>query len=194
MHRRPRSRPISLVSSSWSSDPPIDANAHRLAVFQRNVDDLRELRVTLGLETDIARVDAVFFQRCRAVRIVGQQLVADIVKVADQRHGDPDALQTVANARHLGRGFRPVDCNANDFRSGTRQGGNLGNRCIRIRCVGVGHRLDYNGRIAANGHSADLDRNGRAARKLLCKIIDHRVSPNRFEAAVAARCTVLAVD
>jgi hypothetical protein len=75
---------------------PVDADADRLVVFHRDFDDLRELGVALGLEADIAGVDPVLVERARAVGIVGQELVADIVEIADQRHGDADALQPFA--------------------------------------------------------------------------------------------------
>jgi hypothetical protein len=68
---------------------PVDADAHRLVVADRHLDDRGELLVLLVLEADIARVDAVFRQRLGAGRMVGEQLVADIVEVADQRHVTP---------------------------------------------------------------------------------------------------------
>ena len=40
----------------------------------------------LVLEADIAGIDAVLVERLGAGRMVGQQLVADVVEVADQRH------------------------------------------------------------------------------------------------------------
>ena len=67
---------------------PIGADAHRLAVTDRGLDDGAELAVLLFLETDIARIDAVFVERLGAGRMVGQKLVADVVEVADDRHVD----------------------------------------------------------------------------------------------------------
>ena len=65
---------------------PVRADAHGLAVADRLLDDGRELRVLLLLEADIARVDPVLGQRLGAGRMVGEELVADVVEVADQRH------------------------------------------------------------------------------------------------------------
>ena len=84
---------------------PIGADADRLAVPDRHLDDGAELPVFLLLETDIAGVDAVFVESLGAGRMIGQQLVADIMKIADQRHRDAEPVQTVANA--AGRRPRP---------------------------------------------------------------------------------------
>jgi hypothetical protein len=71
---------------------PVDADAHRLVVSHRDFDDVGELPVALVLETDIARIDPVFGQRLGAGRMIGQQLVADIVEIADERHMAADAV------------------------------------------------------------------------------------------------------
>ena len=62
---------------------PIGADAHRLAVLQRHFDDGAELAVLLLLEADIARIDPVLVERLGAGRMLGEQLVADIVEIAD---------------------------------------------------------------------------------------------------------------
>ena len=67
---------------------PIGADAHRLAVLDRGLDDGAELAVLLLLEADIAGIDAIFVERFGAGRMIGQELVADIVKVADERHAN----------------------------------------------------------------------------------------------------------
>jgi len=76
---------------------PIGADAHRLVVFVGDLDDVGELGVALVLETDIAGIDAVFVERLGAGRIFGEQLVADIMEVADQGRGDAALAQAVAN-------------------------------------------------------------------------------------------------
>ena len=65
---------------------PVGADAHRLAVLDRLLDDGAELAVLLVLEADIAGIDPVLVERLGAGRMVGQQLVADVVEVADERH------------------------------------------------------------------------------------------------------------
>ena len=69
---------------------PIGADAHRFVVLERHLDDGGELSVLLVLEADIAGIDAVFVQRLRAARMIGQKLVADIVEIPDQRHRDAE--------------------------------------------------------------------------------------------------------
>ena len=64
-----------------------------LLYLMRHLDDGGELRVLLVLEADIAGIDAVFVERLGAGRMVGQQLVADVVEVADQRHGMPSCAE-----------------------------------------------------------------------------------------------------
>ena len=77
---------------------PVGADAHRLAVADREFDDRGELHVALVLEADIAGIDAIFVERLGAGGMIGQQLVADVMEVADQR--DVDAL-----VRAAGRGY-----------------------------------------------------------------------------------------
>ena len=138
-----------------------------------DVDDLRELRVALGLEADVARVDAVLVERCGAVGIVGQQLVADVVEVADERHINADPLQPLLDPWHLGRCFCTVHRDADDFRPGAGERGYLRDGCIGICRVGVGHGLHHDRRITANHHIADLHTDGGAAGQGFREIIDH---------------------
>jgi hypothetical protein len=62
---------------------PIGADAHRLIVFERHLDDGGELLILLVLEADIAGIDAVLVERLGAGRVIGQQLVADVMEVAN---------------------------------------------------------------------------------------------------------------
>ncbi len=94
---------------------PIDADAHRLAVADRGLDDGAELAVLLFLEADIAGIDAILVERLGASRMVGQKLVADIVEVADDRHVDTHAQQPFLDVRHGGGGFVAIDGDAHQF-------------------------------------------------------------------------------
>ena len=47
-----------------------------------------ELPVLLFLEADIARIDAVFGQRFTAGGMIGQEFMADVMEIADQRDID----------------------------------------------------------------------------------------------------------
>ena len=67
---------------------PVDADPDRLAVADGGLDDGAELAVLLLLEADIAGIDPVLVERLGAGRMIGEELVADIVEVADERHID----------------------------------------------------------------------------------------------------------
>ena len=73
------------------------------------LDHLRELAVVLVALADVAGVDAVLGQRLGAGRIVGQQAVAVVVEVADQRHVDAHAVELLADVRHRRRRLGRVD-------------------------------------------------------------------------------------
>ena len=67
---------------------PVGPDAHRLAVLDRGLDDRSKLPVLLLLEADIPGVDAVFVERFGACRMLGEELVADVMKVPHDRHVD----------------------------------------------------------------------------------------------------------
>ena len=139
---------------------PIGADPDRLAVLVGDLDDVGELRVALVLEADIAGIDAVFVERLGAGRIIGQQLVADVMEIADQGRGDAALAQAVADMRHGGGSLLAVDRDAHQFGAGTRQGRDLGDGAVDIGGVGVGHRLHHDRRTAADGDVADHDLGG----------------------------------
>ena len=139
---------------------PIGADPHRLVVLDRDLDDVGELGVALVLEADIAGIDAVFVERLGAGRIIRQQLVADIMEVADQRRGDAALAQAVADMRNGGGGLLAVDRDAHHFGAGARKRRDLGHGAVDIGGVGVGHRLHDDRRAAADGDVADHDLGG----------------------------------
>ena len=61
---------------------PVGADANRLVVADRHLDDRRELPVLLVLEADVARIDTVLVERFGAGRMIGEKLVADVVEIA----------------------------------------------------------------------------------------------------------------
>ncbi len=89
--------------------------------------------------------------------MLGQQLVADIMKIADQRHLDAALGQLVADMRHRGSGFIPIHGDADDFRTGPGQGCHLPDGGLNIRRVGIGHGLHDNRRGLAIEDPADLN-------------------------------------
>jgi hypothetical protein len=142
---------MSFVSSSWSTD------AHRFVVFQCHLDDGRELFVPFILEADVAGIDAVLVERFGTSRVVGQQLVADVVEVADNRHVGTELPEPVLNVRH-GRGrFVAIDGNAHQFGARCRERGDLPRGAFDIGRVGIGHGLHDDRRAAAHGYAADAD-------------------------------------
>ena len=136
---------------------PIGADAHRLVVLDRGLDDGAELPVLLFLETDVAGIDAILVERFGAGRVVGEELVADVMEVADDRHVDVHLQKLFLDVRHGGRGLVAVDSDADDLGTGPRQRRHLPCRPFGVGGVGIGHRLHHDGRAAADSHVADLD-------------------------------------
>ena len=102
----------------------------------------------------IAGVDAVFRQRLGAGGHIGQQAVAVVMKVTDQRHIHAHFVQLLANIGHGLRGFGRVDGDAHDLRTRIRQLAHLYRRAYRVFGVGIGHALHAHGRAAAYGDHA----------------------------------------
>ncbi len=148
---------------------PIHADAHRLVVFERDLDDLGELPVALVLEADIAGIDAIFGERRRASRMLFQQRVAVIVEVADQRRLEPKNVEPLADVRYGGGGLGAIHGDAHQLRAGARQRRDLRRRGIDIGRVGIGHRLHDDRRVATDGDAADRDGNGVPAREAVHK-------------------------
>ena len=146
---------------------PVDADAHRLGVAHGQLDDLGELPVALGLEADVARIDAILVERLGAGRVLAQQRVAVVVEVADQRHLHAHLQQPLADARHgLGR-LVAVDGDAHDLGAGAGEVGGLPRGPFHVGRVGVGHRLHDDRRAAADDHAAHIDGDGCSA---LCQL------------------------
>jgi hypothetical protein len=129
-------------------------------VADRGLDDGAELTVLFLLEADIAGIDAILVERLGAGRMVGKQLVADIVEVADDRHVDLHLEQPLLDVRHGRRRFVAVDGDADHLRAGARQRRDLLRGPFDVGGVGIGHRLHHDGRVAADGHVADLHGDG----------------------------------
>gem|GEM_PF-6715667 len=151
---------------------PVHADTDRLVVTDRHFDDIGELLVLLVLETDIARIDAIFRKRFRAGRMICEQLVADIMKVADQRHVMSQTLQPFTNFRHGSSGFIAIHRNAHNLGPCAVQGCDLRDGGIHIRRIRIGHRLHDNGRTAADDNATDANTNRLAARERMREIAD----------------------
>ena len=141
---------------------PVGADAHRLVVLDRHLDDRGELLVLLVLEADVAGIDAVLVERLGAAGMLGEQLVADVVEVADDRDVDADLEQPLLDLGHGRGGLVAVDGDAHDLGAGLGEGRDLAHGAVDVRGVGVGHRLHHDRRAAAHRHVADLDRDAGA--------------------------------
>ncbi len=124
-----------------------------------------KLAVLLFLEADIAGVDPVFVEGLGAGRVIGEELVADIVEVADERHGDAEPGEPLADMRDGGGGLVAIDRDAHDLGAGAGERRDLRDRRIDIGRVRVGHRLDDDRSAAADHHGADPDADGPVARR-----------------------------
>ena len=151
---------------------PVDADAHRLVVLAGQFDHLRELLVLLLAEADIARIDAVLGQRLGAGRMLGQQAMAVVVEIADQRHIAVHPVEMLADVRHGGGGFRRIDGDAHQFRTGARQFGALHGGGQIVGGIGIGHRLDDD-----RGAAADLDMADQATARQALGDCTQRLTP-----------------
>ena len=149
---------IRRVSRSWSRLPQFTPMRTGLSYLDCDLDDRRKLPVALGLEADIAGIDAVFGERLRASGMLGEQRVAVIMKVADERHVEPTRIEPLADMRHRGGGLIPVHGDAHEFGAGAGKGGDLRHGGIDMGGVGVGHGLHHDGRGPADNNATNVDR------------------------------------
>ena len=142
---------------------PVHADPDRLVVVDRDLDDRREVLV-MALPADVPGVDPVLREERGRLRELGQELVAVVVEVADDRDVDAEAADLADHLRD-GRGGRfGVDGDADELRAGMRQPGDLDRGRVRVGGVGVGHRLDDDRMGGPDEHAADIDADGRPAR------------------------------
>ena len=121
---------------------PIGANPHRLAIFDRQFNDEAELLVPLVFETHIAGIDSIFVERLGAGRMLGEELMADIVEIADERDMAAGFREAIADMRHGGRRFGAIDGYPDKFGPGAGQRHDLGHGPLDVGCIRIGHGLD----------------------------------------------------
>jgi hypothetical protein len=63
----------------------------------------------------LAPIDAVLVERFRAGRMVRQELVADVVKVANDRHVEAHLQQAFLDVRYRSGGLITIDGDANQL-------------------------------------------------------------------------------
>ena len=86
--------------------------------------------------------------------------MADVMEIADDRHMDAPLRQPFPDMRHGRRRLVTIDGDAHDLGTRARQSRDLRRGAVHIGGIGVGHRLDDDGRAAADEHAADIDRHG----------------------------------
>src|SRR5205823_1067011 len=96
---------------------PVDADAYRLVVFERNIDDRVKVVVMLATHADVARIDAVFIESGGAIRIVAKKNVSVVMEVADEGNVDVTIVQSMDNFSYCASRFARVDRYSNQFGS-----------------------------------------------------------------------------
>ena len=82
--------------------------------------------------------------------MIAEQLVADVVEIADQRDTDAALEKRVADMRHGGGRLVAIDRDPHQFGARAPQRRNLTRRRLDVGGVGVGHRLHHDRRAAAD--------------------------------------------
>ena len=142
---------------------PVDADAHRLVVFERGFDHDVEIVVGLAADVDVAGVDAILGQRAGAFGILLEQQVAVVVEIADDGHAHAELIERIDDSRHGGGGGFGIHGHADQLRTGARQRHHLIDGRGRIRRIGIGHRLHHDRMLAADLDAADIHHNRLAA-------------------------------
>ena len=132
---------ISSVRMAWSSEPQLTPMRTGLSLSMATL--------TIVAKCSSWRLAPTFPGLIRYLasarghlRVLHQQLVAVVVEVADDRHVDAEAADLADHLRDGGGGLLRVDRDAHELRAGMGQPGDLDRGPVRVRGVGVGHRLD----------------------------------------------------
>ncbi len=136
---------------------PVDADPDRLVVRDRDPNDGGEVIVVVPARAHVPRIDPVLGQGFCRLRELGQQLVAVVVEVADDRNGQSEAADFPDDIRHGGSGCLRIDRDSDQLRPGVGQPGNLDGRGVGIGGVRIGHRLNDDWVIAADHDPAHVD-------------------------------------
>ena len=145
---------------------PVDADAHRLAVFDGRLDHGAEVIVVLLADVDVAGIDAVFRQRAGACGILLEQQMAVVMEVADDRHAHAEHVERVDDLRHGGGRGVGIHGDAYEFGTGAGERHDLIDGGSDVGGIRVGHGLDHDRIRPAHFHTADIHRNRLAARDL----------------------------
>src|SRR5262249_54740317 len=94
---------------------PVDANPHRFVVLNCNFDHRLKVFVVMLTGADVAGIDAVLSERSRTGRILLQQYVTVVVKIADDRYVDPTLGEAVGDVWNSLGGLTGVNGDPNEF-------------------------------------------------------------------------------
>src|SRR5262249_55159953 len=133
---------------------PIDADAHGLAVVDGHLDDGVEVVVVM-LAPDVSRIDAVLGEGFGAGGVLREEHVAVVVEVADHGH-----LHLPDDLRGRARGLVVVHGDAHELAARGVERIDLGDGGRYVGGVGVGHRLDDDGPLAADRDAAHVHGHG----------------------------------
>ena len=133
---------------------PVDTDTDRLVILDGFFDHGRVLTVSLVAKTHVSWIDTVFRQRTGTIRIVLQQTVTVVVKVAHQWYVAADSIQPFANSRYGARGFGRIHRNTHQLRPRPSERLDLLDCGSDVGGVGVGHGLHHHWRISAHGDRA----------------------------------------
>ena len=137
---------------------PVDANTHRLVVFDGDFDHRAEIIVVLFSDVDVARIDAIFSQRAGTGRILFQQQMAVVVEIADDGHIDAEKIQRIHNLRNSGGGGLGIHRDADEFGTGARQRHCLIDRGLNVSSIRIRHGLHDDGVGSAYLNTANIHR------------------------------------
>ena len=134
----------------------VDPDAHRLRVVDGDLANGRELLVASLSRPDVARVDSIFIERARAVRVSRQQQVTVVMEVADERSGAAGLEHPLFDLGNRSGRIRQVDGHTHELGSGFGELDALLRRGARVGRIGHRHRLHDDRRTAANLDVTDL--------------------------------------
>ncbi len=119
--------------------PPVHSDTHWLVIFTSQLDHLSKLLIFFLAEPYVSGIDAVFGQRLSASRVLNQQTMTVIVKIANQWHIAVHAIKVITDFRHRSSGLWRIHGNADQLGARSGQFGSLQCRSEIVLCVRIGH-------------------------------------------------------
>ena len=136
---------------------PVDADADGFLVLDGDFDHGAEVVVVLAADGAVAGIDAVLGEGFGAGGILGEELVAVVVEVADDGRVPALGADALDDVGHGFGGVVVVDGDADELGAGAGEGGDLLDGGLDVGGVGVGHRLDDDRGVGADTDAAYVD-------------------------------------